>query len=101
MAALLSASSYSSSLSWQLPHTGELVPPAVQNNCFLLVISILFMLRFACIGFLRLMNPIEGMETRAKQLLLCLSSPLVHRFNGIEVDTVKYFSFILFHTSTI
>lgn len=72
-----------------------------QNNCFLLVISILFMLRFACIGFLGLMNPIEGMETWAEQLLLCLSPTLVHRFDGIEVGTVDDLAFVLFHTSTV
>lgn len=59
------------------------------------------MLRFACIGFLGLMNPIEGMETWAEQLLLCLSPTLVHRFDGIEVGTVDDLAFVLFHTSTV
>ena len=65
------------------------------------ILSILFMLRFACIGFLGLMNPIEGMETWAEQLLLCLSPTLVHRFDGIEVGTVDDLAFVLFHTSTV
>ena len=61
----------------------------------------MFMFRFPGICFLRLMYSAKGMETRAKQLLLCLSSPLVHRFDGIEVGTVDDLAFVLFHTSTV
>jgi len=59
------------------------------------------MFRFPCIGFLGLMNAVEGMESWAEHLLLCLSPTLVHRFDSIEVGVADDFPFVAFHWRTL
>ena len=56
-----------------------------------------FVFFLTCVGLLRLVRSVEGMEARAKQFPLCLASSTSHSLDGIHPRLGSFFQSYPFH----